>query len=85
VPKWETSSVSMLCALERNEDIPGPAFCLERGGPALLQVRRVVAGYQRVAVHNIDSLPHLPLKGVLFCWKSMVAGFVLGFIWTVPA
>jgi hypothetical protein len=52
----------MLCALERNEDIPGPAFCLERGGPAILQVRRVVAGCQRVAVHHIDPLPRLPLE-----------------------
>jgi len=52
----------MLCALELNEDIPGPAFRLERGGPALLRVRRVVAGCQRVAVYSIDSFPHLSLQ-----------------------
>src|SRR5262249_46210286 len=55
--------VSGLRALERNEDIPGPPLGLERGGPALVQVRCVVAGRQRVAVQGIDSLPHLPLEG----------------------
>jgi hypothetical protein len=50
---------SGLRALERDEDIPGPALCLERGGPALVQVRRVVAYCQRVAVQGIDPLPRL--------------------------
>src|SRR5262249_41540054 len=52
-------------ALERDEDIPGPLPGLERGRPALVQVRCVVACRQRVAVQGIDPLPHLPLQGTL--------------------
>src|SRR6266850_1998182 len=54
---------SALRARERDEDIPRPTPCLERGGPALVQVRCVVACRQRVAVQGIDPLPRLPLKG----------------------
>jgi hypothetical protein len=42
--------LSGLRALERDEDIPGPTLCLERGGPTLVQVWCVVADCQRVAV-----------------------------------
>jgi hypothetical protein len=52
---------SRLRALERDEDIPGSTLCVERGGPALVQVRCVVADCQRVAVQGIDPLPRLPL------------------------
>src|SRR5262245_34015577 len=54
---------SGLCALERYEDIPGPTFCLEHGGPALVQVRCVVARRQSVTVQGIDPLPRLSLQG----------------------
>jgi hypothetical protein len=53
--------LSGLRALERDEDIPGPTVCLERGGPTLVQVWCVVAGCQRVAVQAINPLPRLAL------------------------
>jgi hypothetical protein len=55
------NSRSGLRALERDEDIPRPTLCLERGGPALVQVRCVVTDRQRVAVQGIDPFPRLPL------------------------
>ena len=55
------TALSGVRALERDEDIPGPTLCLERDGPALVQVRCVVARRQRVAVQGIDPLPRLPL------------------------
>jgi len=54
---------SGLRARERDKDISGPTLCLERRGAVLVQVRRVVAYRERVAVQRIDSLPLLPLKG----------------------
>ena len=52
---------SRLRAPERDEDIPGPTLCLERSGPTLVQVWRVVASRQRVAVQAVNSLPRLAL------------------------
>lgn len=51
-----------LRALEGDQDIPRPTLGLKRGGPALIQVRRVVAYRQRVAVQGIDPLPGLALE-----------------------
>src|SRR5262249_25344354 len=52
---------SRLRALERDEHIAGPTLCLERGRPALVEIRCIVAGCQRVTVQGIDPLPRLPL------------------------
>src|SRR5687768_6178436 len=53
---------SGLCALERDEDMPGPTFCFEGARSALLQVWCVVANRQGVAVEGVDALPHLALQ-----------------------
>src|SRR5215510_11684327 len=52
---------STLRALERDENIAGPTLCLERDRPALVEVRCIVAGRQRVTVQGIVHLPRLAL------------------------
>lgn len=72
--RFRGSDLSGLCTLERNEDISGATLCLERRGPAFLQVRCVVADWQRVAVEDVDALPRLslesasPMREVNGCW-----------------
>ena len=63
---------SRLGAIKRDEDIPGPTLCLERGGPALVRVRCVVAGCQRVTVDGIDPSAEFAspvvVKGIARGW-----------------
>src|SRR5205814_250697 len=47
-------------ALERDDKIPGPRLRLERGGPALVPVLRVVARRQRVAVKGVLDVHRRP-------------------------